>query len=98
MAEHGVPTVAITVQGPIERAGLPALTARVCALFADHPGFVVVCDVADVVPDAVTVEALSRLQLAARRYGCQVRVRNGSLELRELVALMGLADVLPEQP
>ena len=96
MAEHAVPTVTMTVQGPIERAGLPALTARVCALFANHPGFVVSCDVGDVIPDAVTVEALSRLQLAARRYGCQVRIRNGSTELRELVALMGLTDVLPE--
>ena len=47
-------------------------------------------------PDAVTVDALARLQLAARRLGCQVRLRNASDELRELVAFMGLCDVLPD--
>ena len=40
--------------------------------------------------DAVTVDALARLQLAARRHGCQVRLRNASSELLELVAFMGL--------
>ena len=44
--------------------------------------------------DAVTVDALARLQLAAQRRGCRVRLRNASAELRELVAFMGLADVL----
>jgi hypothetical protein len=46
-------------------------------------------------PDAVTVEALARLQLAARRHGCRVRLRNASPGLRDLVAFMGLRDVLP---
>ena len=46
-------------------------------------------------PDAVTCDALARLQLAAKRLGCQVRLRNASPELRELVAFMGLEDVLP---
>jgi ABC-type transporter Mla MlaB component len=44
----------------------------------------------------VTVDALARLQLAARRAGCQVRLRRASAELRSLVALMGLADVLAD--
>ena len=47
-------------------------------------------------PDAVVVDALARLQLAARRTGCQVRLRNASRELLELVAFMGLCDVLAE--
>ena len=34
------------------------------------------CDVAGVEPDAVTVDALARLQLAARRRGCHVRLCN----------------------
>jgi ABC-type transporter Mla MlaB component len=58
---------------------------------------VALCDVSGVEPDAVTVDALARLQLAARRYGCQVRLRNGSRELLELVDFMGLTDVLPER-
>jgi ABC-type transporter Mla MlaB component len=49
-----------------------------------------------VASDAVTVDALARLQLAARRHGCQVRLRGASMELRELVAFMGLRDVLPD--
>jgi hypothetical protein len=53
-------------------------------------------DVRDVEPDAVTVDALARLQLAARRLSCRLRLRNASPELLELVAFMGLADVLWE--
>jgi hypothetical protein len=45
----------------------------------------------------VTVDALARLQLGARRHGCQVRLRNASTELLELVAFMGLENVLPER-
>jgi hypothetical protein len=46
-------------------------------------------------PDAVTVNALARLQLAARRQGCQICLRDASDELLQLIAFMGLADVLP---
>ena len=53
-------------------------------------------DVCDVDPDAVTVDALARLQLAARRLSCRLLLRNASPELLELVAFMGLADVLQE--
>jgi hypothetical protein len=48
-----------------------------------------------IAPDAVTVEALARLQLAARRYSCRVLLRHASSELLELVAFMGLSEVLP---
>jgi len=44
----------------------------------------------------VTVDALARLQLAARRHGCRVVLRHSSSELRQLVALLGLGDVLVE--
>jgi anti-anti-sigma regulatory factor len=43
----------------------------------------------------MTVEALARLQLAAQRTGCRIRLRNASPDLLEVVALMGLSDVLP---
>ena len=58
---------------------------------------IVLCDVDGVAADAAAVEALARLQLVARRAGCELRLRNASPELRELVAFMGLRDVLPEQ-
>ena len=46
--------------------------------------------------DAVVVDALARLQLAARRRGCRVRLRNASPALIDLVAFMGLTDVLAD--
>jgi ABC-type transporter Mla MlaB component len=58
----------------------------------------VVCDVACARADVVTVEALARLQLAARRHGCRVTLRHASDELRQLIAFMGLRDVLPDDP
>jgi ABC-type transporter Mla MlaB component len=89
-------TIAFAVRGPIARADLPGLCARVCALLERSGAGVALCDVRGVGADAVTVDALARLQLAARRHGCQVRLRYASNELRELVAFMGLRDVLPD--
>ncbi len=82
------------VRGPIRPADLTGLCARVCGLLAGA-GAVVLCDVSGVEPDAVTVDALARLQLAARRYGCRVLLCEASPELLDLVAFMGLRDVLP---
>lgn len=97
MATAGPHTVAFSIRGPIAREDLPGLCERVCALLREHgPGFVR-CDVHGVQPDAVTVDALARLQLAARRLRCQVRLCNASRQLVELVALMGLEDVLPHR-
>jgi ABC-type transporter Mla MlaB component len=94
MATSAQHTIAFAIAGPILRDDLPGLCERVCALLAE--GDVALCDVRGVEPDAVTVDALARLQLAARRHGCYVRLRRASPELRELVAFMGLRDVLPE--
>ena len=60
-------------------------------------GSVVRCDVTGVEPDAVTVDAVARLQLAARRRGCEVRLHNASDALLELVELMGLTHVLASE-
>jgi ABC-type transporter Mla MlaB component len=89
-------TVDLAIRGPITRADLSGLGDRVCMQLGAASGSVVLCDVQGVEPDAVTVDALCRLQLGARRHGCQVRLRNASLELRELVEFMGLTDVLPD--
>jgi ABC-type transporter Mla MlaB component len=48
--------------------------------------------------DAVVVDALCRLQLGAKHWGCSVRLRNASPELIELLALCGVDDVIrPEE-
>ncbi len=91
-------TTTFEVRGPITRGDVPGLCERVCAILAQSCPGVVVCDASTVEPDAVTVDALARLQLAARRHGCQVRLRNASRHLLDLVAWMGLTDVLPEAP
>jgi ABC-type transporter Mla MlaB component len=83
------------IRGPIERDDLPGLCSRVCRVLEQSAARIVLCDVRGVETDAVTVDALARLQLAARRRGCRVRLCNASDELLELVAFMGLTDVLP---
>jgi anti-anti-sigma regulatory factor len=45
-----------------------------------------------------TVDALARLQLAARRRGLELRVRGSQRELRELIELAGLTAVLGVEP
>jgi ABC-type transporter Mla MlaB component len=96
MAASAPQTIAFAISGPITRTDLPGLCERVCALLETSGAEVALCDVHGVVPDAVTIDALARLQLAARRHGCQVRLRHASSELLDLVAFMGLADVLPD--
>jgi ABC-type transporter Mla MlaB component len=96
MAARERSKITFAIVGPIARADLAGLCDRVCALFDGTDAGVAFCDVAGVTADAVTVDALARLQLAARRHGCQVRLQNASGDLRDLVAFMGLADVLVE--
>jgi hypothetical protein len=45
-------------------------------------------------PDLTVVDNLARLQLAARRVGCSIRLRDACGELTELVDLAGLDEVL----
>ena len=59
------------------------------------PGDVLVCDLACVpAADLGLVDALARLQLAAHRTGGTVRLTGMSPELRDLLAFVGLLDVL----
>jgi ABC-type transporter Mla MlaB component len=95
MAARPPHTFAFAISGPIARDDLPGLCDRVCSLLEGAGAAEALCDVSGVQADAVTVDALARLQLAARRHGCQVRLRRASDDLRALVAFMGLADVLP---
>jgi ABC-type transporter Mla MlaB component len=95
MAAPAQQTIAFAIRGPIARDDLPGLCERVCALLKGSGADIALCDVRGVEPDAVTADALARLQLAARRRGCQARLRGASSDLLELLAFMGLRDVLP---
>ena len=97
MATSTPPTLAFAIRGPIARDDLRGLCDRVCQLLQKSGGArEAICDVCGVEPDAVCVDALARLQVAARGYGCRVRLRGASGDLKRLVAFMGLADVLME--
>jgi hypothetical protein len=54
----------------------------------------IVCDVAALAPDAAAIDALARLQLAARRLGLEIRLRHASSDLLGLLAFVGLSEVL----
>jgi hypothetical protein len=46
-------------------------------------------------PDVAAADALARLQLATRRLGRRMLVRNASADFTDLLVLMGLGEVLP---
>ncbi|NUT36342.1 MAG: STAS domain-containing protein [Hamadaea sp.] len=74
----------------MDRADVPLL----CARLARAPT-TVVCDVSGLTRvDAVTVEALARLQLTARRLNRRLIVRGADEGLLLLLTFMGLNDVL----
>jgi anti-anti-sigma regulatory factor len=57
---------------------------------------IVVVDVSALAePDPEILDALVRLQLAARRRGASIRLENACPVLVDLLALAGLSDVLP---
>jgi ABC-type transporter Mla MlaB component len=85
----------LVISGPLIAADAPALCERARSELERSGAEVLVCDVAGLThPDAGTIEALARLQLTARRLGSRIRLRDPSPELRGLLDLFGLADVL----
>jgi anti-anti-sigma regulatory factor len=58
----------------------------------------IVCDVSALAIDVQTIDALARFQLVTRRAGLELRLRRVSVELQELLALVGLDAVLRLEP
>ena len=54
----------------------------------------IVLSVANIEASVAVVEFLARVQLEAKRRGCEIRVCDVGEELRELIKLSGLEDVL----
>ena len=78
----------------------PARPSGLCesarAILADADTDLLACDVSALVrPDVGTVDELARLALVARELGGEVVLLDAAAELRELVDLAGLGDVLP---
>jgi ABC-type transporter Mla MlaB component len=91
----GQGTIVFLIEGPIARPDLPGLCQRMQLLVEQSDAGLVICDVGAVrKADAVTVDAVARLQLIVRRLGRQLRVRNACASLQELLGLMGLKEVV----
>ena len=89
-------TKGLAVMGRIARADVAALCDRARRLLETCDSEVIVCDVGAIVdPDLGTVDALARIQLTARRQGRGIYFSRASRELKNLLALTGLSDVVP---
>ena len=96
MSRHGP---FLILAGRISPDDIPGLCSRARELLERCEHQLVVCDVGDIdQPDAVALDALARVQLAARRLGRRVRFSRACAELQELLALVGLDDILPCRP
>jgi ABC-type transporter Mla MlaB component len=84
----------LVIGGQISPATIAGLCDRVRGLLQGGTRLIV-CDVGGLAADAATIDALARAQLTARRLGGRIRLCNACVELRELVTLAGLSDVLP---
>jgi ABC-type transporter Mla MlaB component len=91
-------TVVVAVAGPMARADLPAICGEVVALLEATGADVALCDVGALPADAAAVDALARIQLAARRAGRQVVLCRVADDLRDLLAFVGLGGVLRIEP
>ncbi|MER6351438.1 STAS domain-containing protein [Streptomyces sp. NPDC001634] len=96
-APSGLPTVdpktppVLVLAGPVTRNDVTRLGDDVRALLEDTGAGVVICDVRALRPVQIrTVDVLARLQLAARRAGGRIRLRDPSPALRALLDLVGV--------
>lgn len=96
---HDPSTIELRIQGRIDRTDAARLGRQVRILLDQGDIVEIVCDVGAVTnSDVAVVDALCRMRLAARRRGCQLRLREASAGLLQLIFLMGLRDVVPVAP
>jgi ABC-type transporter Mla MlaB component len=92
---HGDALV-LVLSGRVAPKDLPGLVMRARTLLDGDTHDRIVCDVRALVePDAATVDALARLQVAARRRGREVSLLGASARLRELLDFCGLDQAIP---
>ncbi|WP_153539031.1 STAS domain-containing protein [Streptomyces sp. RB17] len=81
----------LVLRGPVTRDEVAGLCARVRTLLAGRGARVVVCDVGGLGPPGLAaVDLLARLELAARRAGGRIRLRDPDPALPALLDLVGL--------
>ena len=88
-------TLVVTIAGRIDRSDAARFAMLVDDQLRARPARVVLCDVRGLVePDVAAVDAICRMRLSVRRLGGHLRLWHASLELADLIDLMGLCDVL----
>jgi hypothetical protein len=87
-------SLTFAIWAPLRRADLPGLYRRVCVLLETARPREILCEVGGIAADAVALDALSRLQLAARHHGARLELLKASAELRNLIAFAGLDGAL----
>lgn len=92
----GPSATVLVISGRVTPADIPALSEQIRVLIEGDNTHLVVCDVKALVhPDAAAVDLLARAQLDARRSGREIQLFQAGDELQELLALMGLGNVVP---
>jgi ABC-type transporter Mla MlaB component len=85
----------IVIDGPTAPADVGELCERLRRQVEGSPTDLILCDAGALVdPDLAAIDALARLQLTARRLGCRIRLRGACGELRDLLSLSGLDEVV----
>jgi anti-anti-sigma regulatory factor len=88
----------LVIAGRLSGDAAAVLCERLVRLLDDGRARSVVCDLSAVDrADLAAVDGLARLQLAAHRRGRRMRLRGSSREMRQLIALLGLGDILPAE-
>src|SRR5436305_4125614 len=87
------PSALLEIHGPLRREDLPGFYSRACRVLTRAQGRVLTVALTSVAADAVAVDALARLKLAARRQGCRVVIRGARPEMWQLIEWMGLGEV-----
>ncbi len=89
----------LVLAGPVARDEVAGLCEDVRALLEGTRAGVVVCDVGGLGPPGLgVVDLLARLQLAARRAGGRIRLREPDPALHGLLDLVGLSFEVERQP
>ncbi len=91
----GSPTTGMLVlASPCVHGDVARLVERLAAVILTCDAPTIACDAHDLPASLVSVEALARLQLAARRRDRRIRLDRVSPELQRLLELVGLAGVV----
>ncbi|WP_019888953.1 STAS domain-containing protein [Streptomyces purpureus] len=91
--------IVLQLSGRITRADVPALCAELAARLSGADPTEVVCEVGALThADLAAVDALARLRLTAHRLGHTLRLRGADGRLRLLLGLVGLEELLLQDP